>query len=144
MQEPHPSGTDQRPSAAPGDRPGTGEGSAHPSPALPVEVAVKRTGGFAGMTKQWRAEPPADEASVWIDLIAQCPWDEPDSLAGDAARGDSSDGRPPAGADRFVWWIHARCGEAEEREAELPDDEMVGAWRALVDAVRDWNRSAGK
>src|SRR5690242_18323836 len=99
MQEPHPSGTD------------TAE--------RPIAVAVKRTGGFAGLTKQWRAEPPATEASAWIDLIAQCPW-------------DSVVPREAPGADRFTWWIRARCGEEDEREAELPDDEMVGAWRALV------------
>jgi hypothetical protein len=140
MQEPHPSGTDERPSVAPGDRPADGDPAAPAVPAQPVEVAVKRTGGFAGMTKQWRAEPPADEASVWIDLIAQCPWDAPSSVV--PARGDAADGRPPAGADRFTWWIRARCGEQDEREAELPDDEVVGAWRELVDAVRDWSRSA--
>ena len=112
-----------------------------PGPAAaPVEVAVTRSGGFAGMTKQWHVEPAPDEASVWIDLIAQCPWDAPSSVA--PARGDAADGRPPVGADRFTWWIRARCGEQDEREAELPDDEVVGAWRELVDAVRDWSRSA--
>lgn len=112
MQEPHPSGTE------------TG------TPERPVAVAVKRTGGFAGVTKQWRAEPPAAEASAWIDLIAQCPWDSVASR------------EPAAGADRFTWCIQARCGDQDERQAELPDDEMVGAWRDLVDAVREWNRAA--
>jgi hypothetical protein len=144
MQEPHPSGTEERPSVAPGDRPADGDPAAPAVPAQPVEVAVKRTGGFAGMTKQWRAEPPADEASVWIDLIAQCPWDAPDSLAAEPARGESEDGRPPAGADRFTWWIHARCGEDEEREAELPDAALVGAWRELVEAVRAWSLSTNR
>ncbi len=98
--------TVQRTSEVPGERPGDAPvAPAPPDPAPPVEVAVKRTGGFAGMTKQWRAEPPADEASIWIDLIAQCPWDAPDSLAPGPARGESEDGRPPAGADRFTWWV---------------------------------------
>lgn len=128
-----------------------------PPIAAPVEVSVTRTGGFGGITKRWVAEPAAAEASVFIDLIAQCPWDAPAAAArrdtnGDG-KGDSDDtGRsrsgaetpaaPSAGADRFVWWIRARCGEQEEREAELPEDDMVGAWRALVDAVREWSPDA--
>ncbi|WP_082569257.1 hypothetical protein [Microbacterium sp. Root180] len=111
------------------------------APAPPVEVAVTRTGGFAGLTKRWHAEPAGDEASVWIDLIAQCPWDAPADVSA-AVRVDGSDGPPPVGADRFTWWIRARCGEQDEREAELPDDAVVGAWRDLVDAVRVWSRSA--
>jgi hypothetical protein len=108
------------------------------APAAPVEVEVKRTGGVAGLTKRWLAAPAEPEASVWIDLIAQCPWD----ATAPTPEGESADRAASAGADRFVWWIHARCGEQDEREAELPDDQMVGAWRALVDAVREWNRSA--
>ena len=157
IQEPHPSGTDERGSDAPAPSPTPVPEPAPRRPSdeagqpvtAPVQVAVKRTGGFAGLTKQWRAEPPADEASVWISLISQCPWDAPDSLAADrtgrgdgTARGESSDGRPPAGADRFTWWIQARCGDTDEREAEVPDGALVGAWRELVDAVRDWSRQA--
>lgn len=103
---------------------------------------MKRTGGFAGLTKQWRAEPAEAEASVWIDLIAQCPWDAPATAARGDGEGDGGDAAESLGADRFVWWIRARCGEQDEREAELPDDEMVGAWRALVDAVREWSPAA--
>lgn len=130
MQEPHPSGTDQHDSAAPRDEAGPSEQPG--AVTAPLEVAVKRTGGFAGLTKQWRAEPPETEASTWIDLISRCPWDAPESLA-EAAQGPRS-----GGADRFTWRIHARCGDADEREAELADAALVGAWRELVDAVRAW------
>ena len=41
---------------------------------------------------------------------------------------------PPAGADRFVWRVDARCGDAE-REAELADPDVQGPWRELIDAV---------
>jgi hypothetical protein len=41
-----------------------------------------------------------------------------------------------------MWWIHARWGDEDEREAELPDDEITGAWRELVDAVREWSSAA--
>lgn len=105
--------------------------------SAPVEVAVTRTGGFAGLTKRWLAEPGDAEASDWIALITQCPWDAPADVAA-AVRADAGDG---PGADRFTWWIRARCGEQVEREAELPDHEVVGAWRDLIDAVRGWNRS---
>ena len=48
-----------------------------------------------------------------------------------------------ADADGFVWIIRATCSGADPREAELPDDAVVGAWRELVDAVRDWSRRSG-
>ncbi|WP_198426133.1 MULTISPECIES: protealysin inhibitor emfourin [Microbacterium] len=93
-----------------------------------VEVDVARTGGIAGITRRWSAQPPAAEASEWISLIDRCPWDEP----------------PPAEpiADGFVWWIRATWSGADAREAELPDQDVVGAWRELVDAVRDWSRQS--
>ncbi|MHC2999348.1 hypothetical protein OB08_08915 [Microbacterium sp. HJ5] len=120
---------------------------------------MKRSGGFAGLTKQWRAEPAQADAPAWIELITRCPWDAPTEAEAEAADGVGGDGGPDSvdgaagapvrlasagpGADRFVWWIQARCGEDEQREAELPDDELIGAWRELVDAVRDWSRAAG-
>lgn len=113
----------------------------------PVEVAVTRSGGFAGITRRWRAEPPPAEASQWRELIGQCPWDAAPAVR--SGKGSETDGIPVAdtgtkerpGADRFVWGIYARCGEDVERETELADDELVGAWRELVDAVREWNRA---
>jgi len=87
-----------------------------------VSVTVIRTGGIAGIRREWRAEPPADEAPRWIALIEVCPWDAEVDASGPAA-------------DRFVWGIHARCGP-QERGAELPDSEVHGPWRELVDEVR--------
>ncbi|WP_239065902.1 protealysin inhibitor emfourin [Microbacterium hibisci] len=98
--------------------------SAIPPPA--VEVDVARTGGIAGITRRWSAQPPEAEASEWISLIDRCPWDEP----------APSEPLP----DGFVWLIRATWTDADPREAELPDREVVGAWRDLVDAVRDWSR----
>lgn len=91
-----------------------------------VIVVVTRTGGFAGLRKAWRAEPLPEEASAFVELIRQCPWDD----------AEASD---PTSADRFQWSITARCG-AQEREAELADARLTGPWRDLVDAVRDWSR----
>jgi hypothetical protein len=42
--------------------------------------------------------------------------------------------------DGFVWFIRATWSGTDPREAELYDDEVVGAWRELVDAVREWSR----
>jgi hypothetical protein len=141
-----------------------------PTPA--VEVDVARTGGIAGITRRWSAQPPESEASEWISLIDRCPWSEAPSPAGaddppaeDRAASAPTTDRPlsttdaPAAAedtpssptaparrpmpDGFVWIIRATWSGADPREAELPDDALVGAWRELVDAVRDWSRQSG-
>jgi len=108
------------------DQTGRPEPDDEPSDAsAPLLVAVTRTGGFAGLTRVWKAEPPDDEASEWIALIDRCPWDE------------CADPNP-RGADRFQWSIRAQFDAAWEREADLPDSALTGPWRELVDAVRTW------
>ncbi|GAA1537195.1 hypothetical protein HD600_001418 [Microbacterium ginsengiterrae] len=87
-----------------------------------LTVAVVRSGGVAGLRRRWRVEPPRPEKTVWIALIERCPWDAPRET--------------DAGADRFVWSIQVRTA-GEERERELADSELRGAWRELVDAVRE-------
>ncbi|QNA91506.1 MULTISPECIES: protealysin inhibitor emfourin [unclassified Microbacterium] len=86
-----------------------------------VVIAVVRSGGIAGIRRQWRVEAESDDAVEWIDLIDSCPWDQ-------ETEADS-------GADRFVWSIRART-PSERRERELPDSALDGPWRALVEAVR--------
>jgi hypothetical protein len=108
-----------------------------PAPrTAPVEVDVTRSGGIAGMTRRWRAEPADDEVSQWVALIDRCPWNDVSARA-------SGDGRGPV-ADGFVWRISARWTEDDRREAELPDDAVTGAWRDLVDAVRAWSSPDGR
>lgn len=99
-----------------------------PRPDVPaadraVSVRVVRSGGIAGMRREWHADPPAEETPRWIALIEDCPWE---------AVVDCS----ALGGDRFVWRIDAQCGP-EEHGAELPDSEVQGPWRDLVDAVRE-------
>ncbi|WP_228484517.1 protealysin inhibitor emfourin [Microbacterium cremeum] len=110
--------------------------SAVPADEPAVEVDVARTGGFAGITRRWTAQPPETEASEWISLIDRCPWDR-------AHRPGETDDSPETRRmpDRFVWWIRASWTGADPREAELPEDELTGAWRELVDAVREWSRA---
>lgn len=120
------------------DAAGAGESAAEAGEPA-VEIDVARTGGFAGITRRWTAQPPQDEASDWISLIDRCPWDR---VAG-AGDSDDAEGAPnaPRMPDRFVWWIRASWTGADPREAEVPDDELTGAWRELVDAVRESGRA---
>jgi hypothetical protein len=90
-----------------------------------IAVTVTRTGGFAGLRRTWRAQPDTAEAPQWIALIDGCPWDAADPKRDIA----------PTGADRYMWHVDARCGDAE-REAALADPEVQGPWRDLIDAVR--------
>ncbi|MCC2033489.1 protealysin inhibitor emfourin [Microbacterium allomyrinae] len=124
--------------------------AATPEPA--VEVDVARTGGFAGLTRRWSAQPPEDQASEWIVLLDRCPWDDAPAIAahpnepGDKGLVAERAQQSPI-ADGFVWWIRARwsdpsAGAADRREAELAEDQVTGAWRELVDAVRSWNSGA--
>lgn len=92
-----------------------------------IVVAVVRTGGLAGLRRRWRVEAAAEQAPQWVDLVERCPWDEP------------TDAAPDAGADRFVWSIHAVLRDGQ-REQVLLDTQLLGAWRELVDAVRDADR----
>jgi hypothetical protein len=85
-------------------------------------VAVVRSGGIAGIRRRWKVAPPEPEATVWIAMIERCPWDAPP--------------KTDAGADRYVWSIEVRTPR-EKRERELADSELHGAWRELVDAVRE-------
>lgn len=143
------------------------EPTAPPEPPPAVEVDVARTGGIAGITRRWTAQPPEDEASEWISLIDRCPWDEAAApaagaadIAGERRAGSGVDASTRAASGRhavaaplgpanptpdgFVWFIRATWSGTDPREAELPDDAVVGAWRDLVDAVREWSRqSAG-
>ncbi|BDV30113.1 protealysin inhibitor emfourin [Microbacterium terricola] len=86
-----------------------------------IVVTVVRSGGFAGLTREWTAEPAPDEAPRWIALIDECPW-------GECAA-------PPSGADRFQWRIEA-VRDDDGRAAQLDDGQLTGPWRELVDAVR--------
>ena len=87
-----------------------------------VAVAVVRSGGIAGIRRRWQVEPPHPETRVWIALIERCPRDAPHQT--------------DPGADRYVWSIRVRMPQGQ-RERELADSELQGAWRELVDAVRE-------
>jgi hypothetical protein len=84
-------------------------------------VAVVRTGGIAGIRRQWRVTPADDDAERWVELVESCPWDASEA--------------PDAGVDRYVWTIRARI-PGHECVRKIPDGQLAGPWRELVDAVR--------
>ncbi len=88
-----------------------------------IVIAVVRSGGIAGLRRRWRAEPAPEVTPQWVALVERCPWDE---------RIDDA----TTGADRYVWSIHARL-HSQQLEQVVPDTQLEGAWRELVDAVRD-------
>ncbi|MFD5213877.1 protealysin inhibitor emfourin [Microbacterium sp. NPDC058345] len=91
--------------------------------AAGVLIIVVRSGGFAGISRRWRVEPDPVEESRWTTLVDRCPWDAPPE-------------HPDAGADRFIWTVRART-PAADLERELPESALTGAWRELVEAVRE-------
>ena len=80
-----------------------------------------RTGGFAGLSREWRAGTTDAPDIDWRPLVDACPW-------------KTVKVSPPA-PDRFVWRIEARGGK-HHRRATIADRDLVGAWRDLVDHVR--------
>lgn len=113
------------------DAPGDSTAGAPEEPTLPddpatradsnVEVTVVRSGGFAGLTREWSVAPGPDQRAAWIELVDRCPWEqEPDE---------------PEGADRYMWTVVATL-DLRPRTAELSEHQVRGAWRDLIDAVR--------
>lgn len=95
-----------------------------------VFIRVVRTGGFAGLTREWTAEPPPEQAPHWRGLIDECPWDDVDAA-------ESVDGASAVrGADAFAWRISARLDDRPPRVAALADGDLDGPWRQLIDEVR--------
>lgn len=92
---------------------------AEPTPRT-LRIEVARSGGFAGIRRVWRVEPDGDDAG-WRALVDACPWD--------ASTVDA------ASRDRFVWRIEVRVAR-RRRTATVPDRDLVGPWRELVDRVQ--------
>jgi len=92
-------------------------------------VTVQRTGGFAGLTRTWRVDVEAEpDTESWLVLIDGLPW----SSAPGADDGSQ--------ADRFVWVIVAETQPV--REATLPEQQLTGPWRELVERVRSASSAA--
>ena len=92
---------------------------------LSFRILVVRSGGVAGITRRWQVEP-GDDAEEWRELVLACPW---------GAEGTDTESR-----DRFVWRIEvSRSGGQPAdpaRSASVPDAQLLGPWRTLVDRVQ--------
>jgi hypothetical protein len=95
-----------------------------PDPGFLLTITVTRTGGIAGMRRQWTVTASSDEdVESWRPLVEACPW------PGDAPTDD-------ADRDRYVYRITAE-DEGAPREATLPESAVTGPWRELVEQVRN-------
>ncbi|MGV8851450.1 MAG: protealysin inhibitor emfourin [Rhodoglobus sp.] len=84
-----------------------------------MKILVWRSGGLLGRRVEWDVvvdeQPDPDQ---WYLLIAELPWDErPSTLTT---------------PDRYIYRI--RC---DPHEVVIPEQELTGPWRELVDRVRD-------
>ncbi|MET0448762.1 MAG: protealysin inhibitor emfourin [Aeromicrobium sp.] len=84
---------------------------------LPFVISVVRSGGFAGLRREWTIEVSApDDADRWRPIVEACPWDD-------------ATGSPVA--DGFVYDFRVA-----EHEAVVAERELDGPWRQLADEVR--------
>lgn len=81
----------------------------------PFVIRVARTGGLAGLRREWAIEV-TDDAERWRALIEACPWED-----------TGVDGVP----DGFVYAFRAA-----ERSAVVPENRLQGPWRRLADEVQ--------
>lgn len=86
-----------------------------------MKISVVRSGGFAGIRREWALQvDDRDDRDEWLQLVAILPWD--------------SRGRPvaaPIQPDRFSYRIRV-----SRRRITLPESELTGPWRQLVERVR--------
>ncbi len=80
-----------------------------------ITITITRTGGFAGVSRQWTLQM---EATEWRELVS--------------AAGPPPPSVPDGSADRFVYRI--RGGR---RSLTIPDSRLDGPWRELVDRARN-------
>ncbi|SFN54302.1 protealysin inhibitor emfourin [Mycetocola miduiensis] len=90
-----------------------------------MKVTETRSGGFAGIPRRWQVflEKEPDEES-WLALLRRLPWDD---LPRDAPQ-----------PDRYLYRINCEPDESvfrEPREALIPEQDLTGAWRELVERV---------
>lgn len=83
----------------------------------PFTIRVARSGGFAGIKREWSIEvTESEQAQRWVRLIEACPWTD--------AGGDPH-------PDGFIYAFHAA-----DLEAVVPEQRLDGPWRTLADEVQ--------
>jgi hypothetical protein len=83
-----------------------------------LTITVTRTGGIAGLRREWRVDGDTEQ---WGPLIDACPWRS-------VPRDDDS-------RDRFVYSISVRASR-KRHSATLPEAALTGPWKELVDRVQ--------
>ena len=80
-----------------------------------MKISVVRSGGFAGLITSWVIVIPKDDEE-WRNLVRDLPWDEEGVVA--------------PNPDRYVYRIRV-----SRRQITLPEQQIDGAWRTLVERV---------
>ncbi|ROP64418.1 hypothetical protein EDF24_2149 [Curtobacterium sp. PhB130] len=84
-----------------------------------MHIVVRRSGGFAGLTRGWRVDTDAcDDPDGWYDLVGSLPRESPPR-------------RRNSVPDDFEWTI-----TVARTTVRMPGSQLDGPWAALVDRVR--------
>jgi hypothetical protein len=83
-----------------------------------VKITVVRSGGFAGLTSNWEVVvDDQDDRDSWIALIESLPW--------------QSTPRARPHPDGYSYRI-----SCSRHRITLPEQQLTGTWRELVDRVQ--------
>ncbi len=83
----------------------------------PFTIRVLRSGGFAGIRREWTIEVTGlDEAHRWVPLIEACPWQD-----------TGGEGYP----DGYIYDFRAA-----DLAAVVPENRLDGPWRQLAEEVQ--------
>ncbi|TBN56428.1 hypothetical protein EYE40_02885 [Glaciihabitans arcticus] len=84
-----------------------------------MKITVRRSGGFAGLTREWTVfvDSSSADSSEWMPLLSRLPWDDRPRL------------EPTP--DRYVWIVRV-----SRRRITLPESRLEGPWRELVERVQ--------
>ncbi|MBC7590913.1 MAG: hypothetical protein H7226_07710 [Salinibacterium sp.] len=93
-----------------------------------MTITVARSGGFAGLTREWSVSSAMDDADELLALVDACPWR---SIPADRAS-----------RDRFVYLITVRAPR-RRRTVRLPEASLTGPWKSLVQRVQQERQPKG-
>lgn len=83
-----------------------------------MKVTVARSGGIAGLTSNWEViVDDQDDRDSWIELIESLPW--------------QSTPRARQQPDSYSYRI-----SCSRHKITLPEQQLTGSWRELVDRVQ--------
>ena len=93
-----------------------------------LTITVARSGGFAGLHREWSVSSAMDDADELLALVDACPWR---SIPADRAS-----------RDRFVYLIIVKAPR-RRRTARLPEASLTGPWKSLVQRVQQQRQPEG-